>query len=232
MTIQVSLPEKLNTYWGVCCARIPAGELTHLVTWRDMDVDAFWARRCIIPAMEIAAGSLVHFTHNYSEEYLFWPLYQAVRQVGGTFATGMATPWDAYRIEMYLRRFHLQAAIGIAPATLDGLAQSGLDPIEVIGRARVVAALPGAYERLVAAGLKPWRIVPLGPACAYEAPDGAGARYNAGEWELESRAGRIFLSASPRRRLDETLVGIDTGVDGIIRTIATPGGSELRLFVT
>lgn len=230
MMAQQSTSQNFGSYWGIGCARTPAGALPYFISWRDMEVDSFWAHH-ILSEMGIGAGSLVHFTHNYSEEALLYPYYLATRHLGGTFAHGMATPYDAYRIEMFLRRFRFQAAIGIAPGTLDGLEQAGHQPAKVFAQTPVLAALPGAYERLVAMGFQPWRLIPLGPLYAFEAPDGSGARYNAGEWNLASRNGRIFLSASARRKRDNGFENLDTGINGTLGMVTTPRGREPRLFL-
>jgi len=218
-----------ESYWGIGCARTPAGPLPYYVTWRDIQVDSLWARG-ILSDLGIGAGSLIHLTHNYSEQALFGPYYQAARYLGATFANGMASPYDAYRLEMYLRRFRFQAAIGITEEVLDGLAQARHHLDQIFAKVPVIAALPSAHGRLTEMGFKPWRLLPLGPLLAVEAPDGSGARYNHGEWQLETRAGRVFLSAAPRRRRDNGFIDLDTGLDGAIEMVATPRGREPRVF--
>lgn len=219
-----------ETYWAIGCARLPTQTLPYYVTWRDMEVDSVWARNALVE-MGVGAGSLVHFTHNYSESALFWPYYTAMRFLGGTFANGMASPYDAYRMEMYLRRFHLTAAIGLTENVVDALAQAHHHLDRIFAKVKVIAAFPGAYERLEDVGLKPWRLLSLGPLLAIESPDRSGARYNSAEWQLESRDGRIFLSASPKRIRDNGFVDLDTGINGSLEMVSTANGREPRIFV-
>ncbi|MDR2188072.1 MAG: hypothetical protein LBE62_08475 [Azonexus sp.] len=218
-----------EAYWAIGCARTPSEVLPYYVTWRDIDIDIHWAR-AILPELGVTKGSLVHFTHNYSESAMFWPYYQATRHLGAAFANGMASPYDAYRLEMYLRRFHFQACIGVTGKVLEGIAQARHHLDQVFARVPVIAAFPGAHRRLEEIGFKPWRLLPLGPLFAIEAPDKSGARYNHGEWILASKNGRIFLSASPKRRRDNGFVDLDTGLDGAIEMVSTPRGREPRLF--
>lgn len=216
----------------ISCVRTPAGVLPYTVTQRDVQIDAMWARRHVLSEMDVARGSLVHFTHSYSEEIQFWPFYVAALFMGATYANGMPSMFDAYRMEMYMRRFRFQVVFGIAPGTLDGLEQAGHLLPRVFAHVPHLVALPGAYERLLRVDLAPWRVVSLGPCLVIEAPDRSGARYNVGEWDLESRNGRIFLSASPRRRRDDGFVDLDTGVDGAVELVKTPRGREPRVFLS
>lgn len=216
----------------ISCVRTPAGVLPYAVTQRDVQIDALWARRQVLAEMGVARGSLVHFTHTYSEEIQFWPYYVATLLMGGTVSNGMPSTFDSYRMEMYMRRLRFQVVFGIAPGTLDGLEQAGHVLSRVFAHVPHLVALPGAYERLVRADLAPpWRAFSLGPCLAVEAPDRSGARYDVGEWDLESRNGRIFLSAAPRRRRDCGFVDLDTGVDGEIGLVKTPHGREPRIFL-
>lgn len=214
--------------WAIGCARVPAGVLPYPVSWRDIDADTRWAQQ-LLRAMGIGRGALVHLSHFYSELAQLWPFYQAVRDLGAVLANGMPSGFDAYRLEMYLRRFQLAAAIGIAPDTLNSLEQSGHDLRKLFARTEVLVALPGAWERLRAIGFKPWRMLPLGPLLAIEPPDGSGARFNNREWQVTNSGGQLQLSAGPQRAC--AFRELETGIAGMVEKVGGDTGPEFRIFV-
>ncbi len=76
------------------------------------------------------------------------------------------------------------AVFGVTEALLDGLAATARPPAEVFAGVVLLGADPGAYERLVEAGLSPVRVVLCGPALAVgHEPDGP-AFVLADEWDL------------------------------------------------
>jgi hypothetical protein len=213
--------------WSIGCARVPAGVLPYPVSWRDLEVDARWTQG-ILRNLGVDRGDLVHISHNYSELGQWYPYYQAVRNLGAVFANGMPTTYDAYRLEMYLRRFKLAAAVGVAADTLTGLEQGGHAPEKVFANAKTLVAMPDALQRLQGLGFKPWRLLPLGPLFAIAAPDNSGARYDNSEWTVSSRNGELLVSASVQRACD--FRELATGVRGEVEKVNGPAGPELRIF--
>jgi hypothetical protein len=215
--------------WGIGCARVPAGALPYPVSWRDIDVDSRWTQ-VILRELGVGRGDFVHISHYYSELGQTWPYYEAARNIGAVFANGMPSLFDAYRLEMYLRRFQLAATIGVATDTLDGLQQGGHDIAKLYAKAGTIVALPGGWERLRALGFKPWRLLPLGPIFAIEAPDGSGARFDNREWRVDSSNGQLLVSAAPQRACD--FRALETGVQGTVEKVNGEAGPELRVFVS
>jgi len=214
--------------WGIGCVRVPAGALPYPISWRDIEADTRWTQH-LLRGMGIAPGALVHLSHYYSELAQLWPFYQATRDLGAVIANGMPSPFDAYRLEMYLRRFRLTAAIGIAPDTLNSLEQQGHDLQKLFASTAVLAALPGAWERLRVLGFKPWRLIALGPLLAIEAPDASGARFNNREWQVTGGGDGLRVSAGPQRACD--FRELETGVAGMVEKVEGAAGPEFRLFV-
>lgn len=214
--------------WGIGCVRAPAGVLPYPVSWRDVDVDARWMQRQL-GEMGVVPGSFVHICHFYADLAQAWPFYQGARNIGAVFANGMPTSYDAYRLEMYLRRFRLQAAIGVTEDTLDGLVQGGHDPAVIYANAAVTAAHPGAWERLRSFGFRPWRLRALGPLYTVEAPDESGGRFDNREWRVQCEDGRLLLSAAHQRAA--RFERLDTGLRGRLESVKTEAGPELRVFV-
>ena len=77
---------------------------------------------------------------------------------------------------MFLRLMEYDAVFGVTDAMLDGLEASDRAPADVFAGVRLLGAHPGAYERLVAAGLTPVRVALCGPALAHRRRARAGRR--------------------------------------------------------
>jgi hypothetical protein len=102
---------------------------------------------------------------------------------------------EALRVSMFLRLMDYDAVLGVTPALLDGLEASDRAPADVFAGVRIVAAYPGAFERLAAAGLTPWRVALCGPAIAIGREPGGPAFVPADEWELVDLGDRIGITA-------------------------------------
>jgi hypothetical protein len=96
---------------------------------------------------------------------------------------------------MFTRLVEYRAVLGVTGAVLDGLDALGHPYGEVFGGVEVVGARPDAYRRLVEGGLHPHHFVCCGPAIAVGTAPGGPARFDAGEWQLETDAdGRVLIS--------------------------------------
>jgi hypothetical protein len=134
-----------------------------------------------------------------SESAQFWPMLIGTMIGGATFSLADATSSDALRVAMFARRLHLHAVFGVNEAILDGLDELERPYAEVFGSVAIVGARPGAYERLVAAGLTPHWFVLCGPALAIATEPGGPARVDANEWSLAADGDRILVtSLQPR----------------------------------
>jgi hypothetical protein len=147
----------------------------------------------------IGAGSRVLWCTLLSEAAHFWPLFIGSMLGGAQFSLADATSPDALRIGMFVRRLEYRAVMGVNEAVLDGFDELGRPYTEVFGAVPVVGARPGAYERLVAAGLTPHWFVLCGPAVAIATEPGAPARVDPGEWILTEVDGRIHVSSTQPR---------------------------------
>jgi hypothetical protein len=139
-----------------------------------------------------------------SESAHFWPMMIGTMINGAVFSLADATRADALRVAMFARSLDLHAAFGINDAILDGLDDLDRAYGEVFGAIDVIGARPGAYERLVAAGLAPHWFVLCGPAIAISTEPGGAARVDAGEWSLDADGDRIVISSlKPRAKTFE-----------------------------
>jgi acyl-coenzyme A synthetase/AMP-(fatty) acid ligase len=169
--------------WGVGCYRDAAGAR---VTWEithDAMHEAMGAAGRALADLGVGAGDRVLFCSLLSEAGHFWPFIVASMLAGAQISKADATEADAVRVHMFLRRTEPTCVFGIDERVLDGLEQlEGYDGLEetsgvgaLLGRVRTVVARPGAYERLAAAGLAPYRLEIDGPAVALAREPGGPA---------------------------------------------------------
>jgi hypothetical protein len=217
----------LGNLLGIGCVRTAQGPLPYRFSYRDADVDNAWMADCL-RMLGIGRGNVIHISHPYAEVAQFWPIYHGARQLGAVYANGMTTSFDAYRLEMYLRRLQVTAVIGTTVQTLEGLQQGGHDLAKVFSRAKMRIALPDAAARLRELGLETGNLIKMGPFIAIEAVPGEGARFNNREWHVESIDGELHVtSAQPRAGQFQQLA---TGVKGHAEKVKTPLGPEWRIF--
>lgn len=201
-----------DAVWGVGSAPMAGGLVHYPLSNRDVLADVDWAEGRL-RALEVEAGSLIDLVHNYSECGQFWPYYLAAMRLGAQVMNGMATPWDAGRVEMYARRFPLRAVLGVSPQTVEGMAMFGLDAGKVFTTVPVLGARGPAASALEALNLRPHRMTILGPMILIAAPGEDAAAYDAAEWTLETDGdGKILVTSGARRaaRYDR----LDTGFRG------------------
>jgi hypothetical protein len=214
--------------WMICALHRPSGVLPYAVSVRDMQQDERWAGR-VLDWLGVVPGTTSLLIGAAGSWGIFWPYEAAILRRKAVIASAEATYYDAYRTDMFLRQMRFHGVFGITPAVLDGLAATGRDFAALFRTGGLLSALPGAAERLEAAGLPVWRQVPLGPMFAWEAPVRDGARYDESEWLVESEGGRLWLtSVGPREQKFERF---DTELAGEVRTVTGPDGPERRLFL-
>lgn len=221
---QKSLAPNAPELWGIGAASMASGIEPLPTTFADSDKDAAWTST-ILNEIGLERGDVAFFLFLYPQSVQIWPWCMSCVKRNAPFATGMPTPWDAYRLEMYLRRFRMKLLFGIAAATVEGLKANGYDAAEVLGRADTIIAAPDGVEPLRALGLKPWSAQPIGPILAIDAGDGKGARFDHAQWSLASRNGRLHVTTtSPREAM---FTDADTGVEGEVRDV----DGEPRVFL-
>jgi hypothetical protein len=128
-----------------------------------------------------------------------WPYVCGTVLAGAKLSCADSTYGEALRVAMFLRLMEYDAVLGVTPALLDGLEASSRAPADVFAGVRILGAYPGAYERLVASGLAPWRIALCGPAIAIGREAGGPAYVAESEWELVDLGGPIAITARQPR---------------------------------
>lgn len=212
-----------QTPWAIALLRLPSGFQPYAVSRRDMERDTAWATK-VFEWMSLKKGLPMHLIGAGSENATLWPFENACIRRGIPFGMGEPVQIDSGRTDMFLRRFQMQAVIGLANGVLDGLQASGRDLKKLLGETPVLAAMPDACDRLKATGLDPWRMVPIGPIYAFEAPGGGGARYDSSEWLVEDDGTQLLLTSLAPRACP--FVRLKTGVRGKAEAATVDGKQE------
>jgi hypothetical protein len=179
--------------WGIGCYDAPGGRAAWRIGNAEMHRDMGAASRRL-SGFGIGPGARVLFCSMLSEAGQFWPWVVGTMLNGAQLSCADATAGDAARIAVLLRHVPFSAVIGVNPALLDGCDERGVAYDTLFGGVAIVAARPGAYERLTAAGLSPHRFALVGPAVAIAPAPGDPASVDANEWRLDEHDGRVHVT--------------------------------------
>ena len=145
------------------------------------------------------AGRGVLWCSMLSEAGQFWPYLCGTVMAGSRLSCADSTYGEAMRVSMFLRLMEYDAVFGVTEELLDGLEASGHPWADVFAGVRLLGASPGAYERLMVAGLAPVHFVLCGPAIAIgREPDGPAFVAGA-EWELGAEGDHLAITSLKSR---------------------------------
>jgi hypothetical protein len=210
--IDPRVPGELASRWAVGLLRMPGGVHTYTVSLRDIEADTAWALG-VYRRMGLRTGEPAHLIGAGCDNEVLWPYENALMAMGIPFGVAEPVAIDAPRSDMFLRRFRMQAVIGMTGELVDALIALGRDMKTLLGQS-IVVATPEAAATLRGAGLAPWTLLPIGPLWAFELPQGGGADYDGGEWRVESIEGELVVSSVGPRAT--TLQRLATGKRGKI----------------
>jgi hypothetical protein len=141
-----------------------------------------------------------------------------------------SSPFEAGRVEAFIRRFEIAAVAGLSAEVLDALVAAGHDPAKLFA-GKVVWARSGAYERLAglpSISLRRWTMV--GPALCIECAHGEGPHLDSREWTPSVQAGRVVLKSRLPRALAVEVY--DTGLQGEVdEGFCACGSADPRLAI-
>ncbi|MDQ1434410.1 MAG: hypothetical protein QOF59_1226 [Actinomycetota bacterium] len=179
--------------WAIAAYDDGAGRVPWAVSHSEIE-RAMGGACSTLAGLGVRGGARALWCPVLSESAHFWPLMIGTMLNGGVFSLADATAADALRVAMFARSLQLQSVFGVNEAILDGLDELGIACADLFAGVEIVGAHPGAYERLVAAGLAPYWFVLCGPAVAIATEPGGPARVDATEWSLASDGDRILVS--------------------------------------
>jgi len=127
------------------------------------------------------------------------------------------SPFEAPRIEAFMRRMQPALVFGISSGVLDGLEQMGFDPQTLFLSAHVWVTDAGAYARLQGAQCQSLlRWTQLGPATGLECAFGGGVHVSERDWVLAKDPRGVLVSS----RLDPA-VALQECQTGVVAEIVT-----------
>jgi hypothetical protein len=203
--------------WGVGRLVVDSEVTPWPVGQRDIDDEAeSLAPR--LAALGLEPGGLVLIVSMLSQALHVVPLERAAGKLGALYSSADATPFDAFRVATLARQLEPQIVLGVTGDVLDGLADGGREPADVLGPVpAVVTADDDAHGLLRAAGLTPRRWVRLGPTSAIEGRDGGGAVYDATRWDVRAADNGELVISNRVPRLTQARA-LRTGVRGRVVT--------------
>jgi hypothetical protein len=213
------------TLWGIGAYDAPGRRAPWAIGTDEMHRDMGATTRRLA-ALGLGAGSRVLFCSMLSEAGQFWPWIVGTMLSGAQLSCADALESESARVCVLLRTMTFDAVVGVNDAVLDGCAERGVAIGDVFGAVRVVAARPGAYERVRDAGLAPHRFALCGPAVAIGAEPGAPAAIDGDEWHLDEHDGGVLVTnLKPRATtFDRTPVATRAQVVDDGKAVTWPNG--------
>src|SRR4051812_38189878 len=105
--------------WAIALLRLPSGFQPYAVSRRDMERDTAWAIK-VLHWMGLQQGLPIHLIGAGSDNATLWPFENACIRLGIPFGMGEPVQIDSPRTDMFLRRFQMQAVIGLSTGVLAG----------------------------------------------------------------------------------------------------------------
>lgn len=179
---------------------------------RDTAAAARW-----LEAVGIPPGGRLLVASMLSEAAQAWPLMLAALARGVQLTLTDATAAEAPRLRVMLRSLRHDAVVGVTDGLVDALAAAGA--LELLLDVPLVAARPGGWERLGAAGRRVHRWCLVGPAVARSTEPGGAAEVEPAEWALGRNGDRVTVTAVAPRL--ETVRDLPVAVAGEVRDART-----------
>lgn len=184
--------------WAIGIMSGDKGQQDYPVSWRDHARDIAWFGNQLA-RMGAGKGSLLLQCGNTIDWIHNGAIQRACAQLGVTWAPVMAMAHDAYRLEMYLRRFDFDIVMGVNEGLLDGLEQMNMSLDAVFSSVHTIVATPGAQRRLVEAGVEAWTAFELGPVVAYRRFNEEFSEFDHKSWRIDVVEGQLCVTSEDDR---------------------------------
>lgn len=169
----------------------------------------------LLDSFRFPARSCALVIAGHDEWALSMPLETALTSNKMILFNADASPFEAPRIEAFIRRFDPPMVFGLSAEVLQGLESAGHDPAALFDGRVVWVADSQAYRRLKAeTSARVFHLRMIGPALAMECSQGCGLHVDVEEWLLDQQGGEIV--ATHRLGRQPALIRQKTGVSGTI----------------
>ncbi len=179
---------------------------------RDTAAAARW-----LEAVGIPPGGRLLVASMLSEAAQAWPLMLAALARGVQLTLTDAVAAEVPRLRVMLRSLRHDAVVGVTDALVDALTAGG--DLDLLLEVPLVAARPGGWERLAAAGRTVHRWCLVGPAVARSTGPGGPAEVEPGEWALGGDGRRVTVTGVAPRL--EAVRDVPAAVAGEVRDAHT-----------
>jgi hypothetical protein len=180
-------PGELASRWAIGLLRLPSGCQPYTVSLRDIERDTAWAKS-VFERVGLRSGAPLHLIGTGCDNEILWPYENALIAMKVPFGVAEPVAIDAPRSDMFLRRFRMQAVMGLSGEPGRCAVRTGA---RLERPARPLDAGRAAGRGACAAG--------RGALAVGDASDRAdlglrvagrdGARYDESEWLIEEDAG-------------------------------------------
>lgn len=185
----------------------------------------------VLDSFSLPPGSRALVIANYDDWAMTIPLEMALTASKITIFNADASPFEAGRIESFIRRFDPGLIIGVDAGVLQGLDSAGHDLDRLFSGRSVWTRDAGSYERLSgkegSSNVYRWNM--LGPAVAMECREACGLHVDGEEWDLQVQDGEVLVSSRLGR--EPALQSQRTGVSGSLEEgICACGNADPRFI--
>lgn len=191
--------------------------------WQFLPVTERAAKRAmraylrVLDSFSFPPGSRALVIANYDDWAMTIPLEMALTTSRITILNADASPFEAGRIEAFIRRFDPKLVIGVDAGVLQGLDSAGHDIHRLFAGRRVWTRDAASHNRLAAeeGGCSVYRWSMLGPALGMECREACGLHVDGEEWDLRLQDGEVLVSS----RLDRQAAALRSQRTGLCGTI-------------
>ncbi|MDV7240541.1 MULTISPECIES: hypothetical protein [Rhodococcus] len=200
--------------YGLVATAIGGSEVEYEISWEDHERDREWARTMVARVGIGAEDFVLSITPNHE---LPWtgPFIRAFRDAGATYVPVEQHGWDTPRFLSVLKRLPITVIFGLPSETLDALTADSEAMSVLTTKPRLIWARPSAYRALRRQNVECLPMSLIGPALGIGLP-GSGDAMNVDgtQWQVTSRANRIFVSGAAQRA--SGLGDLGTGLTGTV----------------
>ncbi len=176
--------------------RVDDNDVEFAVGEDDLQQDASWVAR-LLSERGIGAGATMVVTGSTAESPWLDAFRTAVNAIGGAFSNCEARRSEAWRLDLYLRRLHPDAVVGLTAELVEGMVEIE-GGVERLAATPLLLARPSALPHLQAAGCPSGVVAFLGPALALSRTE-VRAELDPTQWVCEQDGNELLVTTIANR---------------------------------